>query len=196
MSKFDKLRSLTDNDIGEFSLAGRKTVGKVVDIYNADTCKIVFGLDNVIVKFNCRLSGIDTPELKPSRHNPDRELEKKAAQRARNRLIQLCTDCDCTLDKKFSRKSKKEFLKKNEKLVNIHCGDFDKYGRLLIEIFDINNDKSFNTMLIEESYANKYDGGKKEPFKFNTILDIESDTDSDTPQSPKENADDNKNSIN
>lgn len=196
MSKFDKLRSLTDNDIGEFSLAGRKTVGKVVDIYDADTCKIIFGLDNVIVKFNCRLSGIDTPELKPSRLNPDRELEKKAAQRARNRLIQLCTDCDCTLDKKFSRKSKKEFLKKNEKLVNIHCGDFDKYGRLLIEIFDINNDKSFNSMLIEESYANKYDGGKKEPFKFNTILDIESDTDSDTPQSPKENADDNKNSIN
>lgn len=196
MSKFDKLRSLTDNDIGEFSLTGRKTVGKVVDIYDANTCKIIFGLDNVIVKFNCRLSGIDTPELKPSRLNPDRELEKKAAQRARNRLIQLCTDCDCTLDKKFSRKSKKEFLKKNEKLVNIHCGDFDKYGRLLIEIFDINNDKSFNSMLIEESYANKYDGGKKEPFKFNTILDIESDTDSDTPQSPKENADDNKNSIN
>ncbi len=179
MSKLDRLRSLTDNDIGEFSLEGRKTVGKVVDIYDADTCKIIFGLDNVIVKFNCRLSGIDTPELKPSRSKPDRELEKKAAQKARNRLIQLCTDCDCSLDKKFSRKSKKEFLSNNEKLVNIHCGEFDKYGRLLVEIFDINSDKSFNDMLIDESYANKYDGGKKEPFKFNTILDIESDTDSE-----------------
>ena len=108
MSKLDKLRSLTDNDIGEFSLDGRKTVGKVVDIYDADTCKIIFGLDNVIVKFNCRLSGIDTPELKPPRSKPDRELEKKAAQRARNRLIQLCTDCECTLDKKFSRKNSLE----------------------------------------------------------------------------------------
>lgn len=179
MSKLEKLRSLTDNDIGEFSLEGRKTVGKVVDIYDADTCKIIFGLDNVIVKFNCRLSGIDTPEMKPPMSKPNRDIEKRAAKKARNRLIQLCTDCECSLDQKFTRKGKREFLTKNEKLVNIHCGEFDKYGRLLIELFDINSDKSYNQTLVDESYANKYDGGTKEPFKFNTILDIESDTDSD-----------------
>ena len=101
MSKLDKLRGLTDNDIGEFSLEGRKTVGKVVDIYDADTCKIIFGLDNVIVKFNCRLSGIDTPELKPLRSKPNRDIEKRAAQRARNRLIQLSTDCTCNSNKQL-----------------------------------------------------------------------------------------------
>jgi len=179
MSKLDKLRGLTDNDIGEFSLAGRKTVGKIVDIYDADTCKIIFGLDNVIVKFNCRLSGIDTPELKPPRSNPDRDIEKKAAQKARNRLIQLSTDCDCGLETKLSRKYKKSLLSKNEKLINVNCGDFDKYGRLLVEISDINADNSYNDILVEEKYANKYDGGKKQPFQFNKILDIESDTESE-----------------
>lgn len=196
MSKLDKLRSLTDNDIGEFSLAGRKTVGKVVDIYDADTCKIIFGLDNVIVKFNCRLSGIDTPELKPPRSQLNRDLEKKAAQKARNRLIQLCTDCECQLSTRFSRKSKKELLSNNEKLVNIHCGDFDKYGRLLVKIFDINGNKSYNDMLIAESYANKYDGGKKEPFKFNTILDIESDTESENSDTTQVNNTDQGNDTN
>ena len=45
------------------------------------------------------------------------------------------------------------------KIVTIECKDFDKYGRLLVEIFyeDIN----INNWLIENNYAKKYYGGKK-----------------------------------
>ena len=40
-----------------------------------------FQLDGKIVKYNCRLYGIDTPEMRPRRNNPNREAEKKAAKK-------------------------------------------------------------------------------------------------------------------
>ena len=44
-------------------------------------------------------------------------------------------------------------------IVTVECFDFDKYGRLLVEIF-IDNE-SINNWLIEKGYAKKYGGGKK-----------------------------------
>ncbi len=48
-------------DTPEFSLCGLTLQGKVVECYDADTCKIVLPLQNSFYKFTCRLSGIDTP---------------------------------------------------------------------------------------------------------------------------------------
>lgn len=40
--------------------------------------------------------------------------------------------------------------------------DFDKYGRLLVEIFeDEQYNESINNWLIVNNYAKKYDGGTK-----------------------------------
>tara|TARA_B100000902_G_scaffold389684_2_gene437282 strand:- start:291 stop:482 length:192 start_codon:yes stop_codon:yes gene_type:complete len=44
-------------------------------------------------------------------------------------------------------------------LVEVHCKDFDKYGRLLVEI--IYENVNINNWLIENNYAKVYDGGKK-----------------------------------
>ena len=42
------------------------------------------------------------------------------------------------------------------------CLEFDKYGRLLVELYDdINNSKSFNKLLVEKELAVNYDGGTK-----------------------------------
>ena len=56
-------------------------------------------------------------------------------------------------------------LQNNKNLVSVKCLEFDKYGRLLVELFpntyDINTAKSFNTILVEKNLAVSYDGGKK-----------------------------------
>ena len=52
------------DDAPEFSLDGYKVNGKVVDVYDGDSVKIVFSLHNSFYKWKCRLEGIDTPELR------------------------------------------------------------------------------------------------------------------------------------
>ena len=78
--------------------------------------------------------------MRPSRSKPNRDLEIQAARAAKNFLIS-------------------QVMSTPEQLIFIKCKDFDKYGRLLIEIFSENN--SINEWLIDNSYAKKYDGGKK-----------------------------------
>ena len=47
------------------------------------------------------------------------------------------------------------------KVVTVKCEDFDKYGRLLVHIYLGKDTPSINEWLIDNSYAKKYDGGKK-----------------------------------
>ena len=56
MSKFEKLKTLKSTDIGLFNLTNKNAYGKVVKILSPNKCQIIFGLNNLIFKFNCRLS--------------------------------------------------------------------------------------------------------------------------------------------
>ena len=47
------------------------------------------------------------------------------------------------------------------KVVAIHCGEFDKYGRLLIDIQCKNENQNISKWLIDNDYAFAYDGGTK-----------------------------------
>jgi endonuclease YncB( thermonuclease family) len=40
---------------------------KITNVYDADTCRAVFYLDNKLVKYTVRLKGIDTPEIRPKK---------------------------------------------------------------------------------------------------------------------------------
>ena len=46
-------------------------------------------------------------------------------------------------------------------MIKIECFDFDKYGRLLVNVWNMVDEKSINDIMIEEGYAKSYDGGKK-----------------------------------
>jgi endonuclease YncB( thermonuclease family) len=143
-------------------LEGLTTIGKVVEVYDGDTCKIVLINDKKLLKYNCRLNNIDCPEIKPIKNTQNRELVIKEALKARNRLVQLSTNCDCELDNEFSKKEIIKLLKSNTKIIQIECNKFDKYGRLLVVIS--NGKNIINDTLINEGYAKKYNGGKKEEF--------------------------------
>ena len=55
MSKFDKLKTLNSSDIGLFNLTNKNAFGKIVKIFSPNKCQIIFGLNNLIFKFNCKL---------------------------------------------------------------------------------------------------------------------------------------------
>ena len=124
-----------DKNVKIFSFEGRKC-DKVVDVYDGDTVKVVFPLTDKeperLYKWNCRLINVDTPELRT----------KNLKEKAYGKLVR--------------DKLREKIL---NKVVNVSCLDFDKYGRLLVEIFQ--DEMSINDWLIENNYAKQYGGGKK-----------------------------------
>ena len=140
-----KLKDLTLST-SPFTLDGYYSVAKVVSVYDGDTCKVIIPYKNDFYRWNVRLTGYDTPEMRPSRNKPNREDEIKAAKLAKSFL-------------------KSRVMNNNNQIVYIKCGKFDKYGRLLAEIFtDINDNVSVNQEMISNGHGYAYDGGTKRIF--------------------------------
>jgi len=97
----------------KFSLENRILPAKCLDIYDGDTATFGVIINHELYKFNMRLSGIDTPEIRPRKNNPNRDSEKKAAKYVRNRVLQLITDQEIDLNKNYTRKQIKNILGSN-----------------------------------------------------------------------------------
>ena len=131
-----------DKSTPVFTLEGDMKLCKVVDIYDGDTIKVVFMDNNRINKWNIRMEGYDSPEMRPSRKLENRDEIKKKAVEAKNYL--------------------KSLIMNENQLVYLKCGKFDKYGRLLGYVY-INQDdtESVNEMMIKNNHAYEYHGGNK-----------------------------------
>lgn len=121
------------NDTSEFTLNGVVTPGKVVDVYDGDTCKICFPWRDTVYKWNCRIQGVDTPELRTRN-----VMEKSWGYMVRDKVREVLLD----------------------EVVKVYCGEFDKYGRLLVDI-ETTQGLNISQWLIEKGYAFSYDGGTK-----------------------------------
>lgn len=115
---------------------------KVISVYDGDTIKALFPLNGVMYKWNCRLVGIDTPEIR-TRNLKEKEFGYKVRDILRSKIL--------------------------NKIVLLKCGQLDKYGRLLVTIEF--NDCNINNWLIENNFAFSYDGGKKQSWSeyFDTL---------------------------
>jgi endonuclease YncB( thermonuclease family) len=131
-----------DKKTHKFSLDGIVKLCKVVDIYDGDSCRVVFKNNNIINKWNIRMNGYDSPEIRPSKKLENRDEIKKKAIEAKKYL--------------------KSLIMNDNQLVYLKCFDFDKYGRLLGEIYINKNDtESVNDLMIKNNYAYEYHGGTK-----------------------------------
>jgi endonuclease YncB( thermonuclease family) len=139
-----------------FSLNGLTLLGVVVDCYDGDTCTIAMMFRGEISSFRCRLLGIDTPEIT----NP---ATKTAAILARNALINMCCSQPLKPDN-LTREQIREHLGQYKRLMTVQCGDWDKYGRLLVTL-KVNEAEprgvTCNQMLIDNGHATPYFGGTK-----------------------------------
>ncbi len=138
-----------------FTLNGNTSYARVCDVYDGDTITLILEVDGTFKKFKTRMSGIDTCEIR-SKSLKNREL----AQKARIRLIELITNN--SHNNTISKKDTKSLFEDSVFIVWVKCYEFDKYGRLLADIFvDQDCEKSFSQILNEEHLAYTYHGDTK-----------------------------------
>lgn len=117
--------------ISLFNFNGIVTDAKALSCYDGDTIHFAIVHDRLgIIRLKCRLCRIDCPEIKSN---------DPVAFQARNRVIQLMTnsshlyfdDIDCIL----SKDDVSRIFNLNDKIVQVHLKNFDKYGRTLAEVY-------------------------------------------------------------
>lgn len=139
-NSMSELESMTKQNTEFMTLKGNIYNAKIVYIYDGDTLHVVFKEFDKFYRWNCRIMGVDTPELRTKNLK-----EKELGYKVRDALIERFMD----------------------KIVKIKCDEFDKYGRLLIDVFVPNDieENDGNLMLsqwlINNEYAYEYDGGTK-----------------------------------
>lgn len=147
-TKFEQLQSQTnleelntyDKKTPKFTLKNMYKICRIVDVYDGDTVRGVFEHNGQYNKWTIRMYGYDSPEMKPSRKLENRLEIKAKALEAREYLKSL-------------------ILNQN---VYLHCLDFDKYGRVLANIYTPNlQPQSVNDHMVEIGHGYAYYGGTK-----------------------------------
>ena len=132
-----ELEHLDYSKVPKFSLKDNIYEAKVIQVYDGDTITAIFKFADKFFKWNCRLDGIDTPEMKSKNVN-----EKSRAIEARDFLREKILG----------------------KIVQLYCKDFDKDGRLLVDVKY--NEDLMNDLMIKEGFAKAYFGGTKEEWNL------------------------------
>lgn len=125
-----------------FTFDGTNTLAKVVDIYDGDTCTIVFKFNGQFIKHKTRAYGYDTHEMRPSKQLANRDVEIENAHRQKEAFKQLVFYND-------------------DGIVNVELKGFDKYGRILAIYYGKDKTKSLNDIMVSEHGAKPYFGGTK-----------------------------------
>ena len=125
-----------NNDTPIFTMNGMKTYARVVNVIDGDTLSLVIPLFDKYFKFSVRIYGIDTCEI----HSNDTEIKEKGLK-AKYRVIEMLSKKDVKDVLCISRKQIIDLFNNNMSIVWIECLDFDKYGRLLANVFFDNKTK-------------------------------------------------------
>lgn len=130
-----------------FTLKGQSHWAKCVKCYDADTIHIIIKFHGEFVRFRCRLAGIDTAEVRSAD-----DTEKRHAIAARDWVRHTILGG----------------------IVLVQCREFDKYGRLLVDVHVPDREEDggepidrcyhLNTRLVERGYAYAYTGGSRRAF--------------------------------
>jgi endonuclease YncB( thermonuclease family) len=144
MNSSVELLACTSKNTPYFTFKGQSHICKCVSVYDGDTITVVFdtGIVNGDVgpyyKHRIRLLGIDTPELR-TKNLEEKKMGIKVRDFVREKIL--------------------------NKLIRIECAEFDKYGRLLANVFI--GDENINKLLVDMKYAYKYLGGTKQDIYVN-----------------------------
>jgi len=138
-------RLSTDINTPYVSYQNIKQLVKILRVVDGDTVDVaMYHQDtNKIFKYRIRLYGIDTPEKKPLKSNPDREQEIAAA--------------------KMSTQAMTTKMQENNNLVVVQLYKPDKYGRLLGTFYG-KNGENINDWMVKQGHAIAYFGRTKKSF--------------------------------
>ena len=112
------------------------------DTYDGDTTGFCWIYNGKVYKCKCRCIGYDSPEMRCGTNDPERDAKKALGLKAKERFIEILNQ---------------------DPFVTIHCSFYDKYGRVLVTMYNATNgNKSINDIMIEEGHGYPYYGGTKE----------------------------------
>jgi endonuclease YncB( thermonuclease family) len=154
--EFNNFEFYNINNTEFFTLNGIKTYARLVDVYDGDTITCIIPIFNKYYKFHIRLNDLDTCEIK----SKNEELKKRALL-ARHKILNIVCKNNI-LDIHCSRKEIQHYLSKNTYLVYLECLTFDKYGRLLANVYETHtSEQTFSQLLIKERLGYLYHGKRK-----------------------------------
>lgn len=154
-------------DTPPFRIEPSQQWARVIDVYDGDTVTCILKLHKKYpYRFQIRLSGIDACEMRS--RNP---VLKAKALEARQCVLQEITRCsDAVLQTLQTRNDIKTYLNKTPSFVWLHAVSFDKYGRVLANLY-LSKPKSsskitpppqsLSDVLIDRGLAFPYDGRAK-----------------------------------
>lgn len=137
--KNNELHDIKNEDVKLFSFERYSCLAKIVDVYDGDTFTACFKHNDKIIKYKFRTYGYDSPEMKPLKSKPNRDEEKKKAVEAREAF--------------------KQITNWNNSLVLLKMGKFDKYGRILVNVYK--GELDVNEWMIKNGHGYRYYGGTK-----------------------------------
>lgn len=137
--KNNDLLKIEKDSVPLFSFDGYTCLAKIVDVYDGDTFTACFKHNGKIIKYKFRTYGYDSPEMKPLKSKPNRDEEKRKAIEAREAF--------------------KEITNWNNSLVTLKMMKFDKYGRILVNVYK--GEININKWMIDNGYGYEYFGGTK-----------------------------------
>lgn len=134
----EALKTATLANTEKFSMEthGAKIPVRVIDVYDGDTIVVAMEVFNKVFAFRVRLAHVNTPEMRPSLNAPDRDSIVARAKLAR------------------------DFLAKHVmgKIVWLNILGYEKYGRLLAELFISETaSETINNLIIEAGLGERYD---------------------------------------
>lgn len=144
------LMAVDPKTVDDIPCKNKEIKARVYDVYDGDSCSVIFDAGGYLYKTKIRIIGIDCPEMNPKSKDPNytlelKELEKAAAIKCRD-FVRSCILND---------------------LVTIKMHEHDKYGgRVLAEIFIEHNYGivSLSDVMVSGGYARKYQGEEKIPW--------------------------------
>nr|QBK84761.1 MAG: thermonuclease/nuclease [Pithovirus LCDPAC01] len=143
--------------ISDLPHKGKLIKARVVEVYDGDTCTVIFAYGTEFLKFKIRVLGVDTPEIKVRGVDKNNEkavnlakLEKEAGIIVRDDVRNLIQNS----------------------IVSIKMSKWDKFGgRVNGEIF-LQQGGTLTDFLLEHNLAKLYDGGKKEAWSKKELQTI------------------------
>lgn len=126
----------------QFTFSGLKGYCLCDYIYDIDSFDIVVNMNDENIRLKTRLDDIDGPEIRNRNL-----LQKQLAYLGKTRLIELIF----------------------QKQIYVELFDFDKYGRVLVKV-TLDDKRDLVQTLIDEKYAQPYDGGSKGYLDWNEFI--------------------------
>lgn len=161
MSCLCGLKNLDTTNLQKRTFKNKIIYGKLIRVIDGDTIIVASKMNNKedYFEYTIRLSGIDTPELRPRRDDPNNELHKNAGYVAKNAVINLMRDYE---------------------FVRLSVKNKDSFGRYVcvVEIGIINcvgcyrNKINLNNWLLENEYAKKVNRNRAESFSVEFLNNI------------------------